>query len=226
MDCKGCSRLEGARERARLSIGWVSVFEDEHAGGRRGQSLIPSKGLSHRAWLLVTVILGLILVSKLLFRKSQPVPDRGRNAKLIPSSASSNTHTHSLIDTAQLVPRDYINASQSDPAPFDFCPVFGPGDAIAARRGQTELLRSRLHMGTGARVQRVLNRAMSGAPLTISVLGGSSMSTSGFREWTEELADDQSRRVLELEMIQSEEVATRINSLIGGTRSFPIPPMN
>jgi hypothetical protein len=67
---------------------------------------------------------------------------------------------------------------------------------------------------------------MSGAPLTISVLGGSSMSTSGFREWTEELADDQSRRVLELEMIQSEEVATRINSLIGGTRSFPIPPMN
>ena len=39
-----------------------------------------------------------------------------------------------------------------------------------------ELLKSRLHMGTGARVQRVLNRAMSGAPITISVLGGSSKS--------------------------------------------------
>ena len=31
-------------------------------------------------------------------------------------------------------------------------------------------------MGTGARVQRVLNRAMSGAPITISILGGSSES--------------------------------------------------
>jgi len=32
-------------------------------------------------------------------------------------------------------------------------------------------------MGTGARVQRVLNRAMSGAPITISILGGSSKSS-------------------------------------------------
>lgn len=73
----------------------------------------------------------------------------------------------------QLVPRDYLNSSRSDPAPFEFCPVYGPGDAIAARRGQFELLRSKLHLGTGARVQRVLQKAMSGAPVTISVLGGS-----------------------------------------------------
>ena len=61
-----------------------------------------------------------------------------------------------------------------DPAPFEFCPVFGPGDAIAERRGQFELLKSRLHAGTGARVQKVLQKAMSGSPVTISVLGGSS----------------------------------------------------
>lgn len=69
-----------------------------------------------------------------------------------------------------------MNASSSDPAPFEFCPIFGPGDAIAARRGQFELLRSRLHLGTGARVQRVLQKAMSGGAVTMSVLGGSGKS--------------------------------------------------
>lgn len=77
------------------------------------------------------------------------------------------------VDVSTLEPRDYFNNSQTDPAPFEFCPVFGPGDAVAARRGQFELLRSRLHLGTGARIQRVLNKAMQGLPVTISVLGGS-----------------------------------------------------
>lgn len=66
-----------------------------------------------------------------------------------------------------------MNSSDVDPAPFEFCPVFGPGDAVAARRGQFELLRSRLYLGTGARVQRVVNKALAGLPVTISVLGGS-----------------------------------------------------
>ena len=72
-----------------------------------------------------------------------------------------------------LTPYDYFNASASDPAPFEFCPVFGPGDAVAERRGQWGLLKSRLHMGSGARVQRVIQKAMAGLPVTISVLGGS-----------------------------------------------------
>ena len=75
-----------------------------------------------------------------------------------------------------LIPRNYLNNSRVDPAPFDFCPIFGPGDAIAERRGQFELLKSRLHLGTGSRVQRVLQKAMSGGPVTISVLGGSGRS--------------------------------------------------
>ena len=77
-----------------------------------------------------------------------------------------------------LVPRNYLNHSRTDPAPFDFCPIFGPGDAIAERRGQFELLKSRLHLGTGSRVQRVLQKAMSGGPVTVSVLGGSGRSSS------------------------------------------------
>lgn len=51
--------------------------------------------------------------------------------------------------------------------------MFGPGDEVAERRGQHALLRSRLHMGSGARVQRVVQRALAGEPVTISVLGGS-----------------------------------------------------
>lgn len=71
------------------------------------------------------------------------------------------------------MPRNYLNNTLTDPAPFDFCPVFGPGDAIAARRGQFELLRSRVHMGSGARIQRVLRKAFAGEPTAISVIGGS-----------------------------------------------------
>jgi hypothetical protein len=69
---------------------------------------------------------------------------------------------------------DYLNASASDPPPFAFCPVFGPGDAIGEKRGQWGLLRSRLHMGSGARVQKVIQKGLAGEAVTISVLGGSS----------------------------------------------------
>lgn len=83
----------------------------------------------------------------------------------------------SLYSKKQLLsPLDYLNASASDPAPFEFCPVFGPGDEIAERRGQWGLLKSRLHTGSGARVQKVIQKAMAGQPISISVLGGSGMS--------------------------------------------------
>ena len=95
------------------------------------------------------------------------------------SDPSPHAHHHTL-DSHTLLPRNYLNNSAVDPAPFEFCPVFGPGDAIAERRGQLELLKSRLHLGSGARVQRVLQKAMSGAPVTISVLGGSSEFTLFF----------------------------------------------
>jgi hypothetical protein len=87
---------------------------------------------------------------------------------------------HALTDAQALRPHDYLNASAADPAPFDFCPVYGPGDELATKYGATVLARTRVHAGSGARVQRVIHKALSGLPVTISVLGGSSMFFSSF----------------------------------------------
>lgn len=88
------------------------------------------------------------------------------------SSFSAGGHRF-LSSRHKLVPRDYLNASASDPAPFEFCPHFGPGDDLATLYGNGPLHRSLLHSGSGARVQRVIHKAMRGQPLAISVLGGS-----------------------------------------------------
>lgn len=66
-----------------------------------------------------------------------------------------------------------MNASVTDSPPFAFCPVFGPNDEIAQERGQYSLMRSRTHLGSGARIQRIIHKAMAGQPVHISVLGGS-----------------------------------------------------
>jgi hypothetical protein len=87
---------------------------------------------------------------------------------------------HALTDAHALRPHDYLNASAADPAPFDFCPVYGPGDDLAAKYGATVLARTRVHAGSGARIQRVIHKALSGLPVTISVLGGSSEFFSSF----------------------------------------------
>ncbi|CDZ98034.1 SGNH hydrolase-type esterase domain [Phaffia rhodozyma] len=72
-----------------------------------------------------------------------------------------------------LTSHDYLNASLIDPAPFPFCPLYGPGDEVANRRGQLALMKSKMHLGSGARVQKVIRKALSGHPVTISVLGAS-----------------------------------------------------
>jgi hypothetical protein len=46
-------------------------------------------------------------------------------------------------------------------------------DEVGNKYGAVRLGQSRLHVGSGARVQRVLNRALAGYPVTISVIGGS-----------------------------------------------------
>lgn len=92
---------------------------------------------------------------------------------LAASSGSSNDRGHYWASGGLLTATDFQNAAAADPPPFDFCPVFGPDDVVAQRRGQVPLLRSRLHMGSGARVQRVIQKAMAGNPVTMSVLGGS-----------------------------------------------------
>ncbi|CAK9781302.1 hypothetical protein CC85DRAFT_286107 [Cutaneotrichosporon oleaginosum] len=116
----------------------------------------PVFGLSRRVWYLLAGCFGLMIFSRLVF----------------PPSSSSLTG-HYSTSRGLLTAADYLNASASEPAPFAFCPDFGPDDAVAAKRGQVALLKSRLHLGTGARVQRLIHKAMTGQPVTVSVLGGS-----------------------------------------------------
>ncbi|BEJ08278.1 hypothetical protein CcaverHIS641_0503630 [Cutaneotrichosporon cavernicola] len=89
------------------------------------------------------------------------------------ASTSSSLSGHYSTSRGLLTAVDYLNASSSEPAPFSFCPDFGPTDLVAQKRGQVPLLKSRLHTGTGARIQRLIHKAMTGQPVTISVLGGS-----------------------------------------------------
>ncbi|WVO17560.1 hypothetical protein L204_105255 [Cryptococcus depauperatus] len=144
------NRCSGLKDMVRES---VMKLNSASLLGRKGKG--KKLGLSQQGWVVVTGVVGFLILLKLIFSSGEP------------------SSRHKITNTTHLVPRDYLNNSVIDPAPFEFCPVFGPGDSIAAKRGQLELLRSRLHLGTGARVQKVLQKAMSGAPVTISVLGGS-----------------------------------------------------
>lgn len=87
------------------------------------------------------------------------------------------THTEHVLpiySSADLESKNYLNASEAGPNPFSFCPAYGPGDEIGAKYGASVLSKSRMNLGSGARIQRVLNRALAGQPVTISILGGSS----------------------------------------------------
>ncbi|KAJ1301270.1 hypothetical protein OPQ81_003677 [Rhizoctonia solani] len=120
-----------------------------------------------RAYLVAIGVLALVFISALaLSRDSIPI----------------HLPKHALTDAHALRPHDYLNASKADPAPFDFCPIFGPGDELAAKYGAAALAKTRLHAGTGARVQRVVHKALSGLPVTISVLGGSISACHGAGE--------------------------------------------
>ena len=90
------------------------------------------------------------------------------------SFVHQSPHPHSFYNRDALHPRNYLNASAAAPTPFDFCPVHGPGDLLGQKYGVHLISKSRLHTGSGARIQRVIHKALSGLPVTISVLGGSS----------------------------------------------------
>ncbi|TRM67233.1 hypothetical protein BD626DRAFT_397026 [Schizophyllum amplum] len=114
------------------------------------------RGLTNRLWLVVCAVLALFAFVHYV------VPSFGGGA------------TAATYSNSDLKPKNYMNASMEEaPNPFDFCPVYGPGDEVAARHGALALSKTRMHLGSGARIQRVLHRALAGQPVTISVLGGS-----------------------------------------------------
>jgi hypothetical protein len=72
--------------------------------------------------------------------------------------AGKSTVTTSFYDQASLHPVNYLNTSRSTPPPFPFCPVHGPGDVIGNKYGAHAMAKSRLHLGSGARIQRLIHR--------------------------------------------------------------------
>jgi hypothetical protein len=86
---------------------------------------------------------------------------------------SGNGAVVPLYSNADLKAKNYFNLTDAGPNPFDFCPNYGPGDELGTKYGAVTLSKSRAHLGSGDRIQRVLNRALAGQPVTISVLGGS-----------------------------------------------------
>lgn len=115
-----------------------------------------SFGVTNRIWLIVSLFLFIIAFTHFVLPSTHPAPT-----------------VHSSYSTANLKIKNYLNSSETEPNPFDFCPIYGPGDEIGAKYGALTLSQSRLHLGSGARIQRVLQRALSGQPVTISIIGGS-----------------------------------------------------
>lgn len=121
------------------------------------QSSLHNKTLASpaRIWALLAALLVLFLLTRSFIHQSP-------------------AQSHSFYNRDALHPRNYLNASASTPAPFDFCPVHGPGDVIGQKYGVHLMSKSKLHTGSGARIHRVIHKALLGLPVTISVLGGSS----------------------------------------------------
>ena len=124
-----------------------------------------SFGVTNRIWIILALILSILLLSRYI----------------LATSSSSPTGGHRLL-YSDLKPKNYLNATelQQRESPFAFCPAYGEGDEVGKKYGALALTKSRLHLGSGMRIQRVVNKAMSGLPVTISVIGGSGMSMPCF----------------------------------------------
>jgi len=114
-----------------------------------------SFGVTNRIWAIVGAILFIF----------------GCTHYILPSTHS--TATKNPYSNLNLKAKNYLNTTEPQTNPFDFCPPYGPGDEIGAKYGALVLSQSRMHLGSSARVQRVLSRALAGQPVTISVIGGS-----------------------------------------------------
>ncbi|KAG6819962.1 hypothetical protein H0H93_007042 [Arthromyces matolae] len=92
---------------------------------------------------------------------------------VLPSSSSYTRPRQQHQYSQNLKPKNYFNTSETDPNPFDFCPVYAPQDQLTLKYGNQALSKIAMHAGSGERIQRVINRALAGQPVTISIIGGS-----------------------------------------------------
>ncbi|KAI0943672.1 hypothetical protein AcW1_002773 [Taiwanofungus camphoratus] len=124
--------------------------DPEKAPSRLNQK---SFGVTNRIWIILTLFLVLVLFTR----------------SILPSDTSGPRHR---VPHSDLRPKNYFNVTD-DEIPFSFCPALGPGDELVSKYDPVTLSKTRFHLGSGARIQRVINKALSGLPVTISVLGGS-----------------------------------------------------
>ncbi|KAF8689676.1 hypothetical protein AX14_003219 [Amanita brunnescens Koide BX004] len=115
-------------------------------------------GVTNRIWVIVALFIALILLTHYVLPTHNP-------------AFSQPTYSNANLKAKNYLQPDDENAQLLNP--FDFCPAHGPADEVGNKYGAVRLGQSRMHVGSGARVQRVLNRALAGYPVTISVIGGS-----------------------------------------------------
>ncbi|OBZ76760.1 hypothetical protein A0H81_03348 [Grifola frondosa] len=113
-----------------------------------------SLGVTNRIWIILAIFLFLIVFTR----------------SILPTDNSNPRHR--LLHT-DLKPKNYLNTTDEDAMPFSFCPALGPSDELASKYDPVSLSKTRFHLGSGARIQRVITKALSGLPVTISVIGGS-----------------------------------------------------
>ena len=138
-----------------------SMPSDTKSSPSSSSRLERTLGTNNRAWALLALLAFFYLLSRYTL-PSDPL--------------QTKNHFSSVV----LHDRNYLNASASEPAPFDFCPVFGPGDPLGQKYNPHAIAKTKLHLGSGARVQRVIHKALSGLPVTISILGGSGKIQTSF----------------------------------------------
>jgi hypothetical protein len=121
-------------------------------------------GLPNRIWLIVILFISIVSFTRLVLPSHNP--DASYYLRNNPSTYQPALH-----------PINYLNISDADSEaaqnPFPFCPTFGKGDVLAEKYGSLAISKSWLHLGSGARVQQVIHKALLGHPVTISVIGGS-----------------------------------------------------
>ncbi|PIL29132.1 hypothetical protein GSI_09181 [Ganoderma sinense ZZ0214-1] len=113
-----------------------------------------SLGVTNRIWLILLAFVALVVFTRSVLPQESP-------------------HARQRIPHSDLKPKNYLNFSEDAPNPFPFCPALGPNDDLATKYDPIVLSTTRFHLGSGARIQRVINKALSGLPVTISVVGGS-----------------------------------------------------
>ncbi|CCM01989.1 uncharacterized protein FIBRA_04063 [Fibroporia radiculosa] len=113
-----------------------------------------SLGVTNRIWLLLAFFLSLVVFTRLI----------------LPTDVNNTRHRLLSLD---LKPKNYLNITDGNLMPFSFCPALGPGDELTSKYDPVALAKTRFHTGSGARIQRVISKALSGLPVTISVVGGS-----------------------------------------------------